>query len=98
MKKIKNFLLLLSGPKKIFWCNKFITNKTQKTIFPYMIEYFLLQLTTIALEIQYEKYKSWHVHIKTYILVFLLSFILFIYFTISFSRFFTAFNFPENSF
>ena len=63
-----------------------------------MIEYFLLQLTTIALEIQYEKYKSWHVHIKTYILVFLLSFILFIYFTISFSRFFKAFDFRKIGF
>ena len=89
------FCYCYQAQRKSFWCNKFITNKTQKTIFPYMIEYFLLQLTTIALEIQYEKYKSWHVHIKTYILVFLLSFILFIYFTISFSRFFSEDNDDE---
>ncbi len=35
-----------------------MTNKTQQKIFPYMLEYFLLQLTTIGFEKQYEKYKN----------------------------------------
>ena len=73
-KNIKNFFV-----RKSFWCNNFLTNKVQKKIVPYMIEYFLLQLTTIALEQQYEDNKGKYVHIKTYILVFkLLSYYIFI--------------------
>ena len=35
------------------WLNKFLTSDTQKTIFPVMFEYFILQLLTIAFEKQY---------------------------------------------
>ena len=32
---------------KCFWCNNFITNETSKKIFPFMLQYFLLQLISI---------------------------------------------------
>ena len=76
--------------RKSFWCNKFITNKSQKKIFPYMLEYFILQLTTIGFEKQYEQYKLFQEHRKTYITVFISTFILFFYFTLSFCRFFRS--------
>ena len=72
--------------RKSFWCNKFLTNKTQKKIFPYMLEYFVLQLTTIGFEKQYEQYKNENVHRKSWIAVFIGTFILFFYFTLSFTR------------
>ena len=72
--------------RKSLWCNRFFTNKTQHEIFPYMLEYFILQLTTIGFEKQYEKYKNKNVHIKTWTTVFISTFILFFYFTLSFTR------------
>ena len=35
------------------WLNRFLTNDVQKKIFPYMIEYFILQILTLAFEKQY---------------------------------------------
>ena len=90
------FCYCYQAQRKSFWCNKFITNETQKKIFPYMAEYFLLQLTTIAFELQYEKYKGLHVHIKTYSSVFFLTFILFFYFTISLSRFIKVLDYDDD--
>ena len=72
--------------RKSFWCNKFMTNNTQKKIFPYMLIYFVLQLTTIGFEKQYEKYKNKNVHRKTWVIVFISTFILYFYFTLSFTR------------
>ena len=57
-----------------------------------MLEYFILQLTTIGFEKQYEKYKNKEVHIKTWTTVFISSFIWFLYFTISFSRIVYIYN------
>ena len=74
--------------RKSFWCNKFITNKTQRKIFPYMIEYFILQLTTIGFEKQYEKFKNENEHRITWTVIFISSFILFLYLTRSFTRMF----------
>ena len=54
-----------------------------------MIEYFLLQLTTIALEQQYEDNKGKYVHIKTYTSVFIITFLLYFYITLSISRIFS---------
>ena len=72
--------------RKSFWCNNFLTNKAQKKLVPYMMEYFLLQLTTIGLEQQYEDYKGKFVHRKTFTSIFLGSFILYFYLTLSFAK------------
>ena len=85
-KKEEVFRYCYKTQRKSFWCNKFMTNKTQKKIFPYMIEYFILQLTTIGFEKQYEKYKNQNTHRKTWIAIFISTFILFFYFTLSFTR------------
>ena len=74
--------------RKFLWCNDFFANDTQKKIFPYMLEYFILQLTTIGFEKQYEIYKNKNIHIKTWISIFVLSFILFFYFSLSFNKIF----------
>ena len=87
-KKEEVFCYCYKTKRKSLWCNKFFANETQKKIFPYMLEYFILQLTTIGFEKQYENYKNKNVHIKTWVSVFVLSFILFFYFTLSFKRIF----------
>ena len=51
------------------------------------MEYFLLQLTTIALEEQYEDYKDKVEHRKTFISIFVGTFILYFYLTLSLSKF-----------
>ena len=40
------------------WLNKFITNETQREIIPYLIEYFVLQLSTIAFDKEYQIIKK----------------------------------------
>ena len=87
-KKEDEFWYCYKTERKSSWCNNFFANETQKKIFPYMLEYFILQLTTIGFEKQYEKYKNENVHIKTRISVYVLSFILFFYFTLSFNKIF----------
>ena len=91
-KKEEVFLYCYKTQRKSFWCNKFFTNETQQKLFPYMLEYFILQLKTIGFEKQYEKYKNKEVHIKTWTTVFISSFILYLYFTISFSRIVYIYN------
>ena len=86
-KKEESFLYCYKTERKSLWCNKFVTNETQKKIFPYMLEYFVLQLTTIGFEKQYEKYKDLNTHRKTFIAIFISTFILFFYFTLSFTRY-----------
>ena len=51
-----------------------------------MLGYFFLQFTTIGFEKQYEKYKNLSIHRKTYYTIFISSFILFFYFTLSFTQ------------
>ena len=80
------FCYCYQAQRKSFWFFEYITNGIQKKIVPYMIKYFFLQITTIGFEIQYEKYKGKNIHIKTNILAFIISFILFLYLTLSFSR------------
>ena len=87
-KKKEVFRYCYKTQRKSFWCNKFITNKTQRKIFPYMIEYFILQLTTIGFEKQYEKFKNENEHRITWTVIFISSFILFLYLTRSFTRMF----------
>mgnify|MGYP006873052861 CR=1 FL=1 len=51
-----------------------------------MIIYFILQLTTIAFEKQYEKYKYLNEYKSTWIIICISTFFLFLYLTLSFSR------------
>ena len=91
-KDIEEFCYCYKIHRKSYWCNKFLTNKTQREIFPYMLLYFLLQLTTIGFEKHYEKHKNQIAHIKTWFTTFISTFILFFYYTLSFKRIF----FDEN--
>lgn len=80
------FCYCYKAHRKFYWCDKFITNDAQKKIVPFMIEYFFLRLLTIAFEKQYENYKGKKEHIKTRSSVFILSFFLFLYLSLSLSR------------
>ena len=82
------FRYCYKAERKCLWCNKFMANDTQKRIFPFMIEYFILQLTTIGFEKHYEKYKNQNdiINSYTWILVFIGTFIFFFYFTLSFAK------------
>ena len=98
--------------RKQYWFNEFITSEIQKKIFPYMLEYFLLQFLTIAFEKQYYEipiifFKTNYKNETDYndnkyediqglsylkkellfnFLVFILTFFLFFYLTLSFNR------------
>ena len=85
-KNKEEFLYCYKTQRKSFWCNKFFSNRIQKKLFPYMIEYFILQLTKIGFEKQYDKHKKSNTDIKIWTTIFIFSFILFIYFTLSFSK------------
>jgi len=88
-KKEEVFRYCYKAERKCLWCNKFMTNDTQKKIFPYMFEYFILQLTTIGFEKHYEINKNQNEHKKTWIAVFIGTFIFFFYFTLSFTKFYS---------
>ena len=47
------FCYCYQAKRKQNWFNKFITNESHIKLFPYMLEYFLIQLTTIGFEEQY---------------------------------------------
>ena len=96
-KKKDCFCYCYKAQRTSFWCNQYFTNKTQKKIIPYMIEYFMLQLITFAFEKQYEKSKGNHVHRKTFILVLVISFVLFFYFTISMNNIINYFDEAEDN-
>ena len=88
------FCYCYKSHRRSLWWKQFIANNIQKQIFPYMIEYFMLQLTTIGFEKQYEKYKNLHIHLKTYYVVSISTFLLFFYLTISFTR---IYDFDEHN-
>ena len=81
------FCYCYQAQRKSYWCNKYFTNDVQKKIIPYMVEYFILQLTTIAFEKQYEENKDKSIHRKTFLSIFVISFFLFFYFTLSLTKF-----------
>ena len=95
-KNVEVFRYCYKAERKCLWCNKFMTNKTQKTIFPFMIEYFILQLTTIGFEKNYEKNKNLNYDRTTWVLVFIGTFIFFFYFTLSFAKFIKGFKGDED--
>ena len=86
-KKEECFCYCYKKERKSYWCDKFATNKVQKEIIPFVIIYFFLKLIIIAFEPLYEEKKNNHIHTKTFLSIFLLSFFLFFYFSISLSRF-----------
>lgn len=67
------------------WLNKYLNNKAQIKIIPYIIEYFFLQLVTIAYEREYENEKKEKIfdfkNNVIYLLYFFLSFQIFMIYT-----------------
>ena len=58
-KKNKEFFCYCyQAKRKQTWFNKFLTSDIQKTILPYMVEYFVLQLLFIAFEKQYFSFSA----------------------------------------
>ena len=89
----KYFCYCYQNKRKFKWCNNYISSEIQKKIFPYLIEYFFLQLMTIAFENQYkinnnnnEGNKYDLKELLIFVAMFIITFIIFIYFTISFSN------------
>ena len=95
------------------WFNKFITSDIQKRIFPYMLEYFFLQFLTIAFEKHYydilvveNKRNSYIIENEKKLLtledmynfiVFITTFFLFFYLTLSFNTFISFFSESKNN-
>ena len=96
------FCYCYQAKRKQNWFNKFITNESHIKLFPYMLEYFIIQLTTIGFEAQYvfnveKDCNKNNTSVKThcefkergyFLLFFIVTFILFFYLTLSFSRIF----------
>jgi len=93
-KKKEFFCYCYQAQRKSFWCNQYFINDTQKKIIPFMIEYFIMQLISFGFEKQYEENKGNYIHRKTFILVLVISFILFFYFSLSMHNLFNSFR-PE---
>ena len=106
-KKNKEFFCYCyQAKRKHYWFNKFITSDTQKKIFPYMLEYFYLQLLTIAFESQYnnildnellpknkiEKKYFLNLNNLKFMGIFLGTFFLYFYFTLSFNTIINLFR------
>ena len=87
-----SFCYCYQNKRKFKWCNNYLSSEIQKKIFPYLIEYFFLQLMTIAFENQYaininnDKGNNYDLkELLIFVVIFIITFIIFIYFTISFS-------------
>ena len=86
-KKKEFFCYCYQEERKSNWCKKFFTNKTQKTIGPYMIEYFIMQLSTIAFQKNYNEIsKTVENELKIYSIIFPLTLFWFFYLTLTFSK------------
>ena len=79
------------------WLDEFASNKTVEQIFPYVVLYFILHLTTCGFENHYEKIKQKYFSMKTWLPIFIITFILFFYYTLSFSRFISYFKAEETN-
>ena len=90
------FCYCYQGKRKQKWFNKFIRDETQKKLIPLMLEYFILQLTIIGFEKNYndnnEKVEFDNLNdknnINLFIGIFILSLLLFFYLTVSFGEIF----------
>ena len=90
------FCFCYQGKRKMSWFNKLIRDKTQKKLLPVLLEYFLLQLTTIGLEKEYSEFSEGgedNFGDKHFVgkigLIFLLSLLLFFYISFSFGSIFS---------
>ena len=94
-KKDNQFFCYCYQAKRSYsWLNKCLTNEIQQKIFPYLIEYFILRLSIIGFERQYE-FNHIDFEIEEnyiFILVFIGTFFLFFYFTLSFSKIIRIFD------
>ena len=90
------FCYCYQGKRKQKWFNKLIRDETQKKLIPLMLEYFILQLTIIGFEKNYndnnEKVEFDNLNdknnINLFIGIFILSLLLFFYLTVSFGEIF----------
>ena len=89
------FCYCYQGQRKLKWFNRLIRNKTQEKLVPIMLEFFILQLTTIGFEKMYndisednDNYFKDSKNIIIYNLIFIGSLLLFFYLTISFGSLF----------
>lgn len=85
------------------WFNRFIREETHIRLMPLLLEYFIIQLTTIAFEKinnenNEDKYNNFEDHKSIYIFIgkFSFSLFLFFYFTISFGQIFIALSGRES--
>jgi hypothetical protein len=95
------FCYCYQGQRKLKWFNKLVRNKTQKKLVPIMLEFFILQLTTIGFEKMYNdindqeyNYFETSKNVRIYNSIFIISLLLFFYLTISFG---SLFNFITKS-
>ena len=91
------FCYCYQSKRKIKWFNKLMRDKTQRKLMPVLLEYFILQLTTIGLEKKYSEFSDEgyeNFREKNYVGniggIFLLSLLLFIYLTYSFGTIFNV--------
>ena len=95
------FCYCYQGQRKLKWFNKLVRNQTQKKLVPIMLEFFILQLTTIGFEKMYNdindndyNYFETSKNVRIYNSIFIISLLLFFYLTISFG---SLFNFLTKS-
>ena len=89
------FCYCYKGQRKLKWFDKLIRNETQKKLIPIMMEFFILQLTTIGFEKIYndmndDEYDNFgdETNVRIYNGIFILSLLFFLYITISFGSLF----------
>ena len=84
------FCYCYQAKRKQKWLNNFLTNNIQQRIVPYLLEYFILRMSIIGFEKQYEINRIDFELVENYIFIgiFIGTFFLFFYFTFSFSKFY----------
>ena len=86
-KKTEFFCYCYQEESKFNWCKNFFTNKTQKTIVPFIIEYCIMKLYTIAFQKNYKDIsKNVESKLKILSITFPSTFFLFFYLTLTFSK------------
>ena len=99
------FCYCYQSKRKMKWFNMLMRDKTQRKLMPVLLEYFILQLTTIGLEqkysefseVGYDNFEDKH-FVGTTGGIFLLSLLLFIYLTYSFGTIFNVTTTQEDFF
>ena len=83
------FCFFYQGKRKQKWLHSFLVNKTQEELIPYMTQYFFLQIFVIGFNKAYDERESSSSFDDNlnFLKVFIISFCLFFYITITFSYF-----------